>query len=36
MRVFLEKAWSRGVRVILGGREGALASTLIYIETFSL
>ena len=33
-RVFLEEAWVWGVRVGFGGREGALASALIYIYVY--
>ena len=29
---FIEEAWFWGVRVGFGGREGALASALIYIQ----
>ena len=31
---FLEEAWFWGVRVGFGGREGALASALIYIVAY--
>ena len=32
---FIEEAWFWGVRVGFGGREGALASALIYIGTIA-